>query len=101
MVVDLEEEEDGLEYEMEEEPSDPSYTTPPSTGGCSFPSTCCPSHSPTPEALDLENNVHLQMELIEAWVEAFLAEAESTVKETHLRLRKGEKLIAVRSGLCQ
>ena len=45
VVVDLEEEEDdedGLEYETEA-PSTASYTTPPSTGGCSEPSLC-PSH---------------------------------------------------------
>ena len=51
VVVDLEEgddeEEDGLEYKMEVETSDPSYTTPPSTGGHSEPSPH-PSHSPMP-----------------------------------------------------
>ena len=69
------EEEDSLEYETEE-PSDPSYTTPPNTRGHSFPSTYCPSCSPTPEGLDPENNTCLQTELIEAQVEAFLVEAK-------------------------
>ena len=46
-----EEEEEGLEYEMEGGPSDPSYTTPPSTGGHSSP-THILSQSPTPKASD-------------------------------------------------
>lgn len=33
VVEDEEDEEDGLRYKTKEEPSDPSYTTPPSTGG--------------------------------------------------------------------
>ena len=67
--VDLEEgddeEEDSLEYETKVETSDPSYMTPPSTGGHTPPSPC-PSHSPTPEGSDLENNANLQMVLLEA-----------------------------------
>ena len=68
VVVDLEEErddeEDGLEYETEEEPSDPSYTTPLSTGGCRPPSPCL-SHSPTPKGSNPEDNTCLQTMLIE------------------------------------
>ena len=49
-----EEEEDGLEYEMDV-PSGDSYTTPPSTGGRSEPSPQ-PTRSPTPEGSDPETN---------------------------------------------
>ena len=59
----------------EVETSDPSYTTPPSIGGHSVPSPH-PSHSPTPEDSNLENNVVLQTSLIKACVEVFLAEAD-------------------------
>ena len=82
VVVDLEEdddEEDGLKYETEEDPSDPSYMTPPSTGGCSPPSPH-PSCSLTPEGSNPENNAHLQMVLIEAQVEAFLEEVDKGLK---------------------
>ena len=81
IVVDSEEEDDkdGLNYETEEEPLDLSYTTPLSTRGHTPPSPY-PSCSPTPEGSDLENNACLQTELIEAWVEAFLAEAEEDLK---------------------
>ena len=65
---------------------DPSYTTPLSTGGCSSPLTCCPSCSPTPEGSDLENNAHLQMELVEAWVEAFLVGVEEDLELNNLSL---------------
>ena len=82
VVVDSEEEddegEDGLKYGAEVETLDPSYTTPPSTGGCTPPSPH-PSCSPTPEGSDPENNAHLQM-LIEACVEVFLAEADKDLE---------------------
>ena len=52
-----EEEEGGLKY-VTDTPSGGSYTTPPSTGGCSSPSPAS-SHSPTPGDSDPENNVAL------------------------------------------
>ena len=69
-----EEEEDGLEYATDT-PSGNSYTTPPSTGGHLSPSPA-PSCSPTPGDSDLENNVALGTEELEARIEAFLEEAE-------------------------
>ena len=81
VVVDLEEEEDdedGLEYKTEA-PLMASYTTPPSTGGCSEPSPC-PLYSLTPEGSDPENNVALWTAEIEAWVEVFLEEAEEDME---------------------
>ena len=71
---ETEEEEDGLEY-VTDTPSGGSYTTPPSTGGCSSP-LMAPSHSPTPGDSDPENNVALCTEELEARIEAFLEEAE-------------------------
>ena len=68
------EEEDGLEY-MTDTPSGDSYTTPPSTGGCSSPSPA-PSRSPTPGDSDPENNAALRTAELEARIEAFLEEAE-------------------------
>ena len=50
-------EEEGLEYAMDT-PSGGSYTTPPSTGGCSSPSPAL-SRSPTPGDSDPENNAAL------------------------------------------
>ena len=94
---DSEEEEDGLKYETEEEPSDPSYTTPPSTGGRSSPSTCHPSCSPTPKGLDPENNTHLQTELIEAWVNAFLVEAEEDLELNNLPPLENSKPIPIQA----
>ena len=85
VVVDSEEEDDdkdGLKYETEA-PSMASYTTPPSTGGCSEPSPC-PSHSPTPEGSDPENNTALWTAKIEAHVEAFLAEADEDLELNNL-----------------
>ena len=69
-----EEEEDGLEYATDT-PSGGSYTTPPSTGGHSSPSPA-PSHSPTPEDSDPENNAALRTEELEACIKAFLEEAK-------------------------
>ena len=56
-----EEEEEGLEY-VTNTPSGGSYTTPPSTGGCSSPSLA-PSHSPTPGDSDPENNTALRTDV--------------------------------------
>ena len=72
-----EEEEDGLEYETKA-PLTASYTTPPSTGGCSKPSH--PSHSPTPGGSNPEDNAVLCTAKIEACIEAFLAEANEDLK---------------------
>ena len=69
-----EEEEEGLEYATDT-PSGASYTTPPSTGGCSSPSPA-PSCSPTLGGSDPENNAALRTEELEAHIEAFLEEAE-------------------------
>ena len=75
MVEETEgEEEEGLEYATDT-PSGGSYTTPPSTGGCSSPSPA-PSRSPTPGDSDPENNAVLRMEELEARIEVFLEEAE-------------------------
>ena len=59
-----EEEESGLEYKTDT-PSKDSYTTPPSTGGCSEPSPV-PTHSLTPEDPDPENNAVFHTEELEA-----------------------------------
>ena len=78
VVVGLEEEEDGLEYETKV-PLTASYTTPPSMGGCSEPSLCL-SHSLSPNGSDPEDNVALQTAEIEACVKAFLAKADEDLK---------------------
>ena len=83
MVEETEEEEeegeeDGLEYTIDT-PSGDSYTTPPSTGGCSEPSPA-PSHSSTPGDSDPENNMVLRTEELEACIEAFLEEAEEDME---------------------
>ena len=66
--------EDSLEY-VTDTPLGGSYTTPPSTRGCSSLSPA-PSHSPTPGDSDPENNAALHTEELEARIEAFLEEAE-------------------------
>ena len=71
---DEEEEEDGLEY-MTDTPSGDSYTTPPSTGGRSKPSPY-PNHSPTPGDSNPENNAVFRTDELEAYIKAFLEEAE-------------------------
>ena len=71
---DTAEEEEGLKY-MTDTPLGGSYTTPPSTGGCSSPSPA-PSHLPTPGDSDPEDNTALCMEELEAHIEVFLEEAE-------------------------
>ena len=74
----LEEEEGGLEYKTNT-PSRDSYTTPPSTGGCSEPSPA-PSCSPTPEDSNPETSVILHMSELEACIESFLEEAEEDME---------------------
>ena len=69
-----EEEEEGLEYATDT-PSGGSYTTPPSTGGCSSPSLA-PSRSPTLGDSNPEDNAALHTEELEACIEAFLEEAK-------------------------
>ena len=73
-----EEEEEGLEYATDT-PSGDSYTTPPSTGGCSSPSPAL-SHSPTPGDSNPENNAALRTEELEAHIEAFLEEAKEDLE---------------------
>ena len=83
VVVDSEEgddeKEDGLEYETEVGTSDPSYMTPPSTGGCSKPSLH-PSYSPMPKESNPEDNAALQTAEIKACVEVFLMEADEDLE---------------------
>ena len=79
---DDEEEEEGLEY-VTDTPSGDSYTTPPSTGGCSSPSLA-PSHSPTLGDSDPENNVALRTEELEACIKAFLEEVEEDLEMNDL-----------------
>ena len=95
VVVDLEEEddEDGLEYETEA-PLMASYTTPPSTGGCSKPSPH-PSHSPTLEGSDPENDVTLCTVEIEAQIEVFLEEAEEDMEIDNMPLLENVSPILV------
>ena len=88
-----EEEEDGLEYATDT-PSRESYTTPPSTGGRSSPSSA-PSRSPTLEDSDPENNVALCTEELEARIEAFLEEAEEDLLMDDLPLAENTSPILV------
>ena len=76
------EEEDGLEYKTEDT-SKGSYTTPPSTGGCSKPSLA-PSCSPTLEDSDPETNAVLCTEELEAHIKAFLEEVEEDMEMSDL-----------------
>ena len=79
---DEEDEEGGLEYATDT-PSGGSYTTPPSTGGRSFPSLI-PSHSPTPGDSNPENNAALHTKELEAHIEAFLEEVEEDLEMDNL-----------------
>ena len=80
---DLEEEdEDGLEYEMDA-PSQDSYTTPPSTRGCSEPSLV-PTQSPTPEGSDPEDSATLHTAELEACIKVFLEEVEEDMELDNL-----------------
>ena len=91
--TEKEDEEDGLEY-VTDTPSGGSYTTPPSTGGCSLPSPA-PSHSPTPGNSDPENNAALRTEELEARIEAFLEEAEEDMEMNDLPLLENTSLLLV------
>ena len=88
-----EEEEDGLEY-VTNTPSGDSYTTPPSTGGCSKPSLA-PSHSPTPGDSNPENNAVLHTEELEARIEVFLEEAEEDMEIDNMPLLENISLLPV------
>ena len=82
MVEEMEEEETeeegGLKYATDA-PSGDSYTTPPSTGGCSSPSLAL-SHSPTLEDSNPENHAALRTEELEARIKAFLEEAKEDLE---------------------
>ena len=83
MVKEMEEEdEDGLEY-VTDTPSRGSYTTLPSTGGCSSPSPVL-SHLPTPGDSDPENNTALRTEELEACIKVFLEEVEEDLEMNNL-----------------
>ena len=90
-----EEEEDGLEYKTNTLSKD-SYTTPPSTGGCSKPSPA-PSHSPTLEGSDPEDSVVLCTKELEACIEVFLEEAEKDMEMSDLPPLKNISLLLVLS----
>ena len=95
MVKETEEEdkdkESGLEY-MTNTPSGDSYTTPPSTGGCSLLSLA-PSPSLTPGDSNPENNVVLHTKELEAHIEAFLEEAEEDMEMNDLPLENVSLLL--------
>ena len=82
IVEEEEEEESGLEYETNT-PSKDSYTTPPSTGGCSEPSPAL-SHSPTPEDSNPETNAVLCTKELEAHIKVFLEEVEEDMEMSNL-----------------
>ena len=83
-MVEDSEEEDSLEYKTEDTLKG-SYTTPPSTGGCSEPSPAS-SHSSTPEDSDPETNAVLCTAELEAHIESFLEEAEEDMELDDLPL---------------
>ena len=87
------EEEEGLEY-VTDTPLGGSYTTPPSTGGCSSPSPA-PSRSPTPGDSDPENNAALRTEELEACIEAFLEEAEEDLEMDNFPPAKNTSLLPI------
>ena len=94
MVEETEEEEgEGLEYATDT-PSGGSYTTPPSTGGCSSPSPI-PSRSPTPGDSNPENNAVLRTEELEACIEAFLEEVEEDLEMNDLPPLENTSLLPV------
>ena len=86
-------EEDGLEYATDT-PSGGSYTTPPSTGGCSSP-LLAPSRSPTLGNSNPENHVALHTEELEARIEAFLEEAEEDLEMDNLPPLENTSLLLV------
>ena len=88
-----EEEEEGLEY-VTDTPSGDSYTTPPSTGGCSEPSPAL-SHLPSPGDSDPENNVVLCTKELEARIKAFLEEAEEDIEIDDMPLLENVSLLPI------
>ena len=88
-----EEEEEGLEYATDA-PLGDSYMTPPSTGGRSEPSPV-PTHSPTPEDSDPDNNTVLRTKELEAHIEGFLEEAEEDLMMDDLPLAENTSLLLV------
>ena len=85
MVDDSEEEEeDGLVLETKGTFKG-SYTTPPSTGGCSEPSLA-PSCLPTPEGSNPETNMILCTAELEAYIKSFLEEVEEDMELDDLPL---------------
>ena len=97
MVKETEEEdkdkESGLEY-MTNTPSGDSYTTPPSTGGCSLLSPA-PSPSLTPGDSNPENNAVLHTKELEAHIEAFLEEADEDLEMNDLPPLENTSLLPV------
>ena len=75
-------EEDSLEYTTNT-PSGGSYTTLPSTGGCSLPSPA-PSPSSTPGGSNPEDNMALCTEELTAHIKAFLEEADEDLEMNDL-----------------
>ena len=77
-----EEEEDGLKYKTDA-PLRDSYTTPPSTGGCSktSPRPTCPL---TPEGSNPETSAVLHTAELKAQIESFLEEAEEDLEMNDL-----------------
>ena len=88
-----EDEEDGLEY-MTDTPSGGSYTTPPSTGGCSLPSLTL-SPLLTSGGSDPETNVVFCTEELEAHIEVFLEEADEDLEINDLPLLENTSLLLV------
>ena len=88
-----EDEEGGLKY-VTNTPSGGSYTTLPSTRGCSSPSPAL-SHLPTPGDSDPENNVALHTKELEAHIEVFLEEVEGDLEMNDLPLLENTLLLLV------
>ena len=88
-----EDEEDSLEY-VTDTPSGGSYTTPPSTGGCSSPSPA-PSCLPTPGDSDPETSMVLCTEELEAHIEAFLEEADEDLEMNNLLFENTSLLLVL------
>ena len=88
-----EDEESGLEYATDT-PSGDSYTTPPSTGGCSQPSLA-PTCLSTPGDSDPENNAVLHTKELEAHIEVFLEEAKEDMEMSDLPPLKNKSLLPV------
>ena len=97
MVEEMEEEETEEEEDLEyatDTPSGGSYTTPPSTGGCSSPSPAL-SCSPTPGDSDPENSAALRTEELEAHIKVFLEEAKEDLTMEDLPPVENTSLVLV------